>query len=66
MFHDSYERLVEVSCLPNEHIYYDGRPALRALAPTISEVADIGLNLEKIAEAASLDEGIAGILTLLS
>lgn len=57
--HDSYERLVEVPCLPDEHVYYDGRPALRALVPTITDLADIGVNLEKMAEAASLDEGIA-------
>ncbi len=59
VLHDSYERLVEVTCSPDEHIYSDGRPALRALVPTITDPAEIGLNLEKIADAASLDEGIA-------
>lgn len=59
VLHDSYERLVEVSCSANEHIYSDGRPALRALAPTIENPAEIGLNLEKLAEAASADDGIA-------
>lgn len=39
--------------------YSDGRPALRALVPTITNLAEIGLNLEKVSEAASLDEGIA-------
>jgi superfamily II DNA or RNA helicase len=57
--HDSYERLVEVSCLPEEHTYKDGRPALRALAPTITDVIEIGLNMNKVSDAASLDEGIA-------
>jgi hypothetical protein len=37
----------------------DGLPALKAIAPTIAEVSEIGLSLEKIADAASLDEGIA-------
>ncbi len=59
VLHDSYERLVEVLCSPDQHIYRDGRPALRALAPTITNLTEIGLNLETIAEAASLDEGIA-------
>ncbi len=58
VLHDSYERLIEVVCLPGEHLYNDGRPALRALAPTITELSEIGIDLEKIAEAASLDEGI--------
>jgi superfamily II DNA or RNA helicase len=57
--HDSYERLVEVQCLPERHVYNNGRPALRLLAPTITSVGEVGLNLENIAEAASLDEGIA-------
>ena len=59
ILHDSYERLVEVKCSPDEHIYNDGRPALRALAPTITDAAEAGLNMERIADAASLDEGIA-------
>ena len=59
ILHDSYERLIEVACLPGEHLYNDGRPALKALAPTITDLSQIGIDLEKIAEAASLDEGIA-------
>ena len=58
VLHDSYERLVEIPCLPDEHTYNDGRPALRVLAPNITDVTEIGLNLEKLAEAASLDEAI--------
>ena len=58
ILHDSYERLVEVRCSPDEHMYNDGRPALRALAPTITDAAEAGLNMERIADAASLDEGV--------
>ena len=57
--HDSYERLVEVKCLPHEHVYHDGKTALRALVPTIAKVDEVGINVERIAEAASSDEGIA-------
>lgn len=59
VFHDSYERLIEVPCAPTDHVYSDGRPALRTLAPLISNPAEIGLNLEKVSEAVSLDAGIA-------
>ena len=59
ILHDSYERLVEVKCSPDEHFYIDGRPALRALTPPITDAAEAGLNMERIADAASLDEGIA-------
>lgn len=59
VLHDSYERLVEIQCSSDEHIHKDGRPALRLLAPTITNPAEIGVDLQKVAEAASLDEGIA-------
>lgn len=59
VLHDSYERLIEIPCLHGEHVYSDGRPALRNLAPTITDVDSIGINLEKLSEVASLDEGIA-------
>jgi superfamily II DNA or RNA helicase len=59
VLHDSYERLIEISCSPDQHIYHDGRPALRTLTPMITEVTEIGVNLERIADVASLDDGIA-------
>jgi hypothetical protein len=59
VLHDSYERLVEVRCLPDEHVYKDGRAALRVLAPAIADATEVGLNLEKISEAATIDDGIA-------
>jgi superfamily II DNA or RNA helicase len=57
--HDSYERLIEVRCSPEQHIYRNGRPALRALQPTISKPSEVGINLEKLAEAVSIDEAIS-------
>jgi superfamily II DNA or RNA helicase len=57
--HDSYERLIEVDCLPHQHVYRDGVRALRALQPTLSRLPEIGINLEKLAEAASVDEAIS-------
>jgi superfamily II DNA or RNA helicase len=59
ILHDSYERLVEIKCSPHEHTFNDGRPALRTLTPIITDVAETGLNMERVADAASLDEGIA-------
>ena len=58
VIHDSYERLVEVQCDPERHVYNNGRAALRLLAPTITNVGEVGLNLENIAGVVSLDEGI--------
>jgi superfamily II DNA or RNA helicase len=59
VLHDSYERLVEVPCKPEAHIYRNGPTALRALAPSIADIGEVGINLNKIAEAIDLDEGIA-------
>jgi hypothetical protein len=58
IIHDSYERLVEVPCAADSHIYSNGRPALRALGATITNISETGIDLEKVSEAASLDEGI--------
>lgn len=59
VLHDSFERLVEVPCSPEQHVYMNGRAALRALEPTITDLAAVGLNFDKVSEAASLDVGIA-------
>ncbi len=59
VLHDSYERLVDVPCKPDTHVYQDGPTALRALAPNITDIGEVGINLNKIAEAIDLDEGIA-------
>lgn len=59
VLHDSYERLVEVPCEPEAHIFRDGQLALRPLAPNITDIGEVGINLNKIAESVDLDEGIA-------
>ncbi|MBI3126531.1 MAG: DEAD/DEAH box helicase [Candidatus Tectomicrobia bacterium] len=57
--HDSYERLVEIPCSPTEHQIRTGRPGLDPLPSTIDEPASIGVNLDRLADAAKLDEGIS-------
>jgi len=59
VLHDSYERLVDVPCKGVDHIRTNGLPALGMLGPNIQELSEIGVNLNKIAETVSLDEGIA-------
>jgi superfamily II DNA or RNA helicase len=57
--HDSYERLIEVNCSPSHHVYRNGRLALRSLQPTLSKLSEVGINLEKLADAANADEAIS-------
>lgn len=57
--HDSYERLIEVRCSPDQHVYRDGTLALRAIQPTISKPSEVGINVERLAEAVSTDAAIS-------
>jgi superfamily II DNA or RNA helicase len=57
--HDSYERLVEVSCSPTEHHARTDRSGLGPLPPTIENPITIGLNIESLADAAKLDTAIS-------
>jgi superfamily II DNA or RNA helicase len=57
--HDSYERLVEVPCPPGEHIARAGRSGLGALPHTIENPSTLGISIERLAEAAKLDEAIS-------
>jgi ERCC4-related helicase len=57
--HDSYERLVEVSCSHDDHRSAIGRPALAPLGKTIESPISLGLDVEKLADKAGLDEGIS-------
>lgn len=57
--HDSYERLVEVSCSPAEHHAQAGRSGLGPLSPTIENPIALGLNIESLADAAKLDAAIS-------
>ena len=57
--HDSYERLVEVSCSPAEHHAQAGRSGLGPLPRTIENPIAFGLNIESLADAAKLDAAIS-------
>jgi hypothetical protein len=57
--HDSYERLVEVNCAPQDHRNVDGRAVLAPLASTIENPASFGVDLEKLTDSANLDSGIS-------
>jgi SNF2-related domain/Helicase conserved C-terminal domain len=58
--HDSYERLIEVNCLPEDHGATGGRhSALTPLPNTVEDPAMFGLDVQKLTDAASLDEAIS-------
>lgn len=57
--HDSYERLVEVSCSPAEHHALVDRSGLGPLSHTIENPIAIGINIDRLADAAKLDEAIS-------
>jgi predicted RecB family nuclease len=58
--HDSYERLIEVSCRPEEHVKRGtGRNGLARLAHIIEDPSDIGVNRQKLVEAAKFDQAIS-------
>jgi superfamily II DNA or RNA helicase len=57
--HDSYERLVEVSCSPTEHYAQTDRSGLGPLPRTIENPITFGLNIESLADVAILDTAIS-------
>jgi ERCC4-related helicase len=57
--HDSYERLVEVSCERNAHRGRQSADALGAVSDLMRDPAEIGVNLQAIAEAARQDRDVA-------
>ncbi len=57
--HDSYERLVEVSCAPTEHNAQADRSWIGRLSSTIENPSVLGINIERVAEAAVLDGAIS-------
>jgi hypothetical protein len=58
--HDSYERLVEVECSRKDHRSAGGRrSALAPLPKTVENPAMFGLDVQKLTEAASLDEAVS-------
>ena len=56
--HDSYERLIPVKCIDEEHQTHDGN-GFDPLPPVIDRPQDIGLSLDRITRSAMLDPGIA-------
>lgn len=56
--HDSYERLVNVNCLPKEQTT-NPRSALLPLANSIEDPIALGIDTDQLVEAAHLDEAIA-------
>jgi superfamily II DNA or RNA helicase len=57
--HDSYERLVEVSCSPDEHHAQVDRSGLEPLPRTIENPIALGLNFDSLADTAKLDAAIS-------
>jgi len=57
--HDSYERLVDVPCSPDDHRTVTGRSGLDPLPRTIEKPEIIGLKTETLKSAASFDDGIS-------
>ena len=57
--HDSYERLVEVPCAPGEHKAHAVRSGLYKLTDVIENAHYLGIDTERLADAAGRDPGIA-------
>ncbi|KAF0145972.1 MAG: helicase [Nitrospirae bacterium] len=57
--HDSYERLVAVPCSPDKHNARTDRSGFGPLSHTIENPSVFGINLDRLADAASLDEAIS-------
>jgi superfamily II DNA or RNA helicase len=56
--HDSYERLVEVTCAPGEHKAHAVRSGLYKLTDVIENAQYLGIDTERLADAAGRDPGI--------
>jgi len=57
--HDSYERLVDVDCSPEDHHSTASRSGLDVLPRTIEKPEALGIDVDKLKSAAKLDDGIA-------
>ncbi|USN53812.1 MAG: DEAD/DEAH box helicase [Candidatus Nomurabacteria bacterium] len=56
--HDSYERLIEVSCAPTEHFSFVTRTGLEPIGDYIENPTSVGALSEKLIEKASQDSSI--------
>ena len=57
--HDSYERLVEVECRAGEHRAHAVRSGLYKLPDIIENAQHLGIDTERLVDAAGRDPGIA-------
>lgn len=57
--HDSYERLVEVSCSPLGHFIETDRSGAASLPSTLENPRTAGVNVDELASSASRDAGIS-------
>jgi superfamily II DNA or RNA helicase len=57
--HDSYERLVEVTCAPGEHRAHTVRSGIYKLTPVIENASYVGVDSDLLADAAQRDPAIA-------
>lgn len=57
--HDSYERLVDVTCDGSNHSMMSGRGGLAPLSVTVDDPAVLGLKIERLKDAAELDPHIS-------
>jgi superfamily II DNA or RNA helicase len=57
--HDSYERLVEITCAPGEHKAHAVRSGLYKLKDLIENAQHLGIDTERLADAAGRDTGIS-------
>jgi superfamily II DNA or RNA helicase len=57
--HDSYERLVNILCSPEDHFALAGPSGLGALPHTIANPSTLGIDTAVLAESAKLDEAIS-------
>ena len=59
MAHDSYERLVDIFCSPVEHNVQAGRSGLDPLPHIIEDPSAIGIDADRLADAAKRDAAIS-------
>lgn len=58
--HDSYERLVEVSCVRGQHVTHQtASKGLEPLTHTIQNPSIVGVDLEKLVDTAKQDEAVS-------